>query len=637
MLSGPIELSPTFLRSVIDASPDCIRLMSLDGRVQYMNRRGQQLFGIDDFEARRGRYWPDVWPAEYRDQIVACIAEAAAGRTAGFRGCHSGSGAPIWFQNELSPINGEDGRPAAILATSRDVSVEVESAAFLREVLELLPAPVLIKRADDGRFVLINRAAEDVLGVAAADLLGKTVFDLVTEEQAIRFTEEDAEVIRSRTVKVEEEEQVTTASQGERCFITKKMATFDQHGPSHIFTLFEDVTERREATIALGQALAEAEQANHAKSAFLANMSHEIRTPLNGVIAVADLLARSDLDDRQHELVEIVRSSGATLQTLLSNILDLAKIESGQIAVEQTPFDLSELLQSTTALFRMRADEKGLALTCTLDADVGGWVTGDPLRVRQVLSNLLSNAIKFTERGGVGLSVQRRTAGGAVRFTVSDTGIGFDADFKARVFGRFQQADASITRKFGGSGLGLSICRELAELMGGALECVAEPGVGARFWFDLPLATAKRAAEPAQPAPEAAAVEGGLRILVADDHPTNRRVVSLLLAGMAEVVCVENGAEAVEIVERQPFDLVLMDMQMPVMDGLTAVRTIRRSTGAAAQLPIIVLSANALSEHVQASLDAGANAHLSKPVTAESLIQAITRVYDSDAEAADAA
>jgi PAS domain S-box-containing protein len=631
MLSAPVELSAAFFRGVADASPDCLRLLTLDGRVQYMNRRGQALFGIDDFENYRDRPWAELWPAEYRDQIKACVAEAAAGRISGFRGCYPGCKGSKWWQSELSPIRGDDGRPVAILALSRDVSAEVESAAFLREVLERLPAPVVVKRAADGQFVLINRAAEDVLGVAAADLLGKTVFDLVTEEQAIRFTEEDAEVIRSRAVKIEEEEQMTTASQGVRYFITKKMATFDEHGPSHIFTIFEDVSERRQATIALGQALTEAEQANRAKSAFLANMSHEIRTPLNGVIAVADLLARSELNPRQHELVEIIRASGATLQTLLSDILDLAKIESGQIVIEQTPFDLCDLLQSTAALFRMRADEKGLTLTCTLDAEVG-WVAGDPLRVRQILSNLLSNAIKFTERGGVNLHAQR--SGGGVLFTVSDTGIGFDADFKARMFGRFQQADASITRKFGGSGLGLSICRELAELMGGALGCDAEPGVGARFWFDLPLPPAERAVQAVAYPTEVAAVEKALRILVADDHPTNRRVVSLVLAGMAEVVCVENGAEAVEMVAREPFDLVLMDMQMPVMDGLTAVRAIRRASSPAARLPIIVLSANALSEHVQASLEAGADAHVSKPITADSLILAITRLVGGGREAA---
>ena len=625
MESEPVEHSLTFFRSVAEASPDCIRLLGLDGRVRFMNRRGQILFGIDDFERRKGRYWPDTWPAEYRADIERCIAEASAGRTAGFRGLHSGR----WWQTEVSPILGDDGEPVGLLAVSRDVTAEADSTAFLREVLERLPAPVLVKRAADGRFVLVNKAAEDVLGMSAPDLIGKTVFDLVTLEQAEKFTEEDAEVIASRAVKVEEEEQVTTASQGERYFITKKMATFDDHGPSHIFTIFEDVTERREATLALGQALSEAEQANRAKSAFLANMSHEIRTPLNGVIAVADLLARSDLGERQRELVELIRASGGSLQTLLTDILDLAKIESGQIVIEATPFDLGELISSTVALFRLRADEKGLALTSAVDPAASGWVMGDPLRIRQVLSNLLSNAIKFTDGGAVEVSVQRRDDG--VRFTVSDTGIGFDDGFKARMFGRFQQADASITRKFGGSGLGLSICRELAALMGGGLDCDAEPGVGARFWFDVPLPATDR---PAETVVQGAApvVDAGLRILVADDHPTNRRVVSLLLADVAEVVCVENGAEAVDIVAREPFDLVLMDMQMPVMDGLTAVRAIRAMGGPVASIPIIVLSANALKEHVQASLESGADSHLSKPVTAESLMKAINRLFEAEAQ-----
>lgn len=629
--SGPLELTTAFFRSVAEASPDCIRILSLDGRVEYMNRRGQDLLEIADFTTIHRKPWASLWGAEYADEITRCIHEAAAGRPCGLRAAYTfKDGRQKWFQSDLRPIDGDDGEPIGILAISRDISAEVENATVLREVLQQLPAPVLIKRASDGRFVLVNKAAEDVLGMPAEALIGKTVFDFVIEEQAIKFSEEDAEVIRSRQVQVEEEELITTVSRGERYYVTKKMATFDDHGPSHIFTIFEDVTEQRESRIALAKALADAEQANRAKSAFLANMSHEIRTPLNGVIAVADLLARSALDERQRELVSIIQGSGATLRDLLTDILDLAKIESGQLVLECAPFDLGELVQSVSALHRMRAEDSGLQLVARVSADVAGLVSGDQLRIRQVLGNLLSNAIKFTSEGEVSLTVERIGAGDRVRFTVEDTGIGFDQDFKARIFGRFQQADASITRKFGGTGLGLSICFELAALMGGSLDCDSTPGQGARFWLDIDLPrVGGRAALPAPqtpaaaPEPHLAEDDTRLRVLVADDHPVNRRVVGLLLGDVADVTAVENGAEAVEIVEREPFDLVLMDMQMPVMDGLTAVRAIRRSKGPAARLPIIVLSANAMSEHVAASLEAGADAHLGKPVTGDALMRAI--------------
>lgn len=248
---------------------------------------------------------------------------------------------------------------------------------------------------------------------------------------------------------------------------------------------------------------------------------------------------------------------------------------------------------------------------------------GDPYRIRQVLLNLLSNAVKFTERGSVTIAAEAK-AGGVVRVTVRDTGIGFAPEMKEKLFGRFQQADGSITRRFGGTGLGMAISRELCELMGGILDAESDEGKGARFWFDLPLAPAETAA-PATEAMPVQAPERPLRVLLADDHPTNRKVVELMLEGVAEVVSVENGAEALMALGTDLFDLVLMDMQMPVMDGLEATRRIRETEAAAGRTPtpLIMLTANALPEHVAASLAAGADRHLEKPVTFADLLEAM--------------
>ena len=391
----------------------------------------------------------------------------------------------------------------------------------------------------------------------------------------------------------------------------------------------------------LRQARRIAEEASRSKSDFLANMSHEIRTPLNGVVAMADALARSDLGPREREMVDIVRSSSGTLERLLSDILDTAKIESGQITIEPAPFHLADVVRETAALWRPKAEAKGVALRIEIPPGAERLVHGDVVRIRQVLTNLVSNALKFTGEGEVRLSVED-AADDHVRFTVSDTGVGFEPAQRARIFGRFHQADGSITRRFGGTGLGLAISRELAELMGGRLDCESEPGVGSRFWFEASLPPAN--ADDIGPAPVADVDvdEGSLRILLADDHPANRKVIEVLMSGVAaDLVCVADGQEALEAFREGGFDLVLMDMQMPVMDGLTATAEIRafETRQGWARTPVLMLTANAMADHIEAGRKAGADGHLAKPVTTATLFAAISRVLaaapqDLEAEAA---
>ena len=380
------------------------------------------------------------------------------------------------------------------------------------------------------------------------------------------------------------------------------------------------------AAKALRRARQSAEAANRAKSEFLANMSHEIRTPLNGVVGVADMLAKADLKPREREMVEIIRSSGDTLQRLLSDVLDLARIESGKITIETAPFQLGDMVRGVATLSQLRCDEKGVALNVRVAPELDRVVMGDVVRVRQVVGNFISNAVKFTEQGSITLTVET-TPEGLARFTVADTGVGFDPANKALVMGRFQQADSTITRRFGGTGLGLAISTELAQLMGGFVDCDAVLGEGARFWLELPLPPAEMEADAEGADAAGDMADARLRILAADDHPTNRRVLELMLGDVAELISVENGQESLDALAAGPaFDLVLMDMQMPVMDGLTAVREIRRreaASGTGVRLPIIMLTANAMSEHVADALAAGADLHLGKPFTAEALFEAI--------------
>ncbi len=382
----------------------------------------------------------------------------------------------------------------------------------------------------------------------------------------------------------------------------------------------------------VGERTAELEKANAEKSRFLANMSHELRTPLNGVIAVSETLAREQATPRGVELAQLIASSGRLLERVLTDILDFSKIEAGEMLLERRPFDLELVVSRVAELHRASVEAKKVALVWQVSEAAHGCYLGDGVRLTQVLSNLLGNAAKFTEAGEVRLLVDR--VDGAVRFRVVDTGIGFDESVKARLFHRFEQADLSIRRRFGGTGLGLAICRSLVSLMGGAIDAESTPGKGAVFTVLLPLEPAE-AAPVAEDAVHDPAELPGLHVLLAEDHPTNQRVVRLILEAVGvELTVVENGALALAAFAEQRFDLVLMDMQMPEMDGLTAtaqLRALERASGAP-RTPVIMLTANALDEHVQASLQAGADLHIAKPLRADELLDAIAALTSGEAE-----
>ena len=358
------------------------------------------------------------------------------------------------------------------------------------------------------------------------------------------------------------------------------------------------IWQRRVAS-RLRQAQLKAEAASLSKTEFLANMSHEIRTPLNGVVAVADMLSQAKLPERERKMAEIIRSSGQSLERLLSDVLDLARVEAGQLTIEAAPFHAADLVRAVAALCRLRADEKGLALNTEIDPALERWFVGDTVRVRQILTNFTSNAVKFTAKGAVTIRAEMPSHG-RLRFSVIDSGVGFGPEVKARLFGRFQQADGSITRRFGGTGLGLAISRQLASLMDGLVDCESAPGHGSRFWFEAPFAEAAAPEHGSDTDVVDAPAPRAVRVLVADDHATNQMVVKMMLDQFhVESVIVDDGLKAVEALRAGAFDAVLMDMQMPVMDGLEATRTIRREEVASGRprTPILMLSANALPEH----------------------------------------
>ncbi|RAK68989.1 PAS domain-containing hybrid sensor histidine kinase/response regulator [Phenylobacterium kunshanense] len=493
------------------------------------------------------------------------------------------------------------------------------------------------------RIVVFSEGAEAIFGYRAAEVLGSNIEILVPEDRrgvhrrhVTRFRSggESSRAMLART-------DIEGLCKDGRIVPVEIGLSRLAAGKDRLFTaIVRDVTDRREAEAALNRAVREATAANDAKSAFLAQMSHEIRTPLNGVLGMAQAMAREELAPRQQERLRVLRESGEALLAILNDILDISRIESGRMTLEDVEFDVGGLAHSVRETFSAVATQKGLAFSVSVTSGAAGTYRGDPLRLRQILSNLVSNALKFTDAGAV--SVVLGASRGALVATVQDTGIGIPPDVLQRLFTKFEQGDASMSRRYGGTGLGLAICRDLAALMGGDIAVESTLGDGATFRLRLPLPRVRAPRRMAPPAPPSATVimnpgERALRLLVAEDNPTNQAVIRAIL----EVVQIEpevvaDGQAAVEAWEDGHWDLILMDVQMPRMDGVTATSMIRGREAAEGlpRTPIVALTANAMEDQVREYRQAGMDLVVTKPIRAEELFAALSAILDDTRTAA---
>ena len=489
----------------------------------------------------------------------------------------------------------------------------------LQGILDHASAMISVKDVE-GRYLLVGRRWEQMTGRTAAEVVGRTDAELVPGGSASPAHAADLEVIRTgRTVEYERD---TLTAEGARSHLTVKFALKDADGAVYaVATMTTDVTERK-------RALEEAVEASRSKSEFLANMSHEIRTPLNGVIGMAELLLATELTGEQRNYAQTAASSGEALLGVIDDILDFSKIEAGKLELDSHDFDLRELVEDTSEMLAPQAHGKGLELTAFVAADAPAMVRGDRGRLRQVLTNLLSNAVKFTHRGEVAVRVElveRDEAGARLRFEVSDTGIGIAKGKLDTLFESFSQADTSTTRRYGGTGLGLAISRQLVDLMGGEIRAESGAGRGSRFSFAVTLPEV----EDARPA-RVAATEP-LKVLAVDDTATNREIVAAYLrSGGHDCTPVGSGADALALLRAEPFDVVVLDGQMPGMDGFELAAAICDDP-ALAGVRLVMLASTG--DHRARAREVGIPTYLTKPVRRTRLLEAVADAAGEEPEA----
>lgn len=621
-----------------------VSITDLQGSITYANDRFCNISGYKRGElvgANHRLINSGYHPAEFFDGMWKAI---SGGQVWHGEVCNRRkSGETYWVDATIVPLLDTHGLPEQYIAIRTDITARkafeaqlAEQLRFVEVLLEATPTAIYLKDVH-GRYLRFNKAFEALFGIARAEWIGKTVFDLVSGDAAKLMHQRDLELFQSGKVQNYEASFVNLKSGVVREGLYWKAPLTNAEGEvTALVGTILDITERNRIEQELRTAKQVAEAANQAKSDFLANMSHEIRTPMNGVIGMTDLALDTPLSPIQSEYLNVVKNSAHALMVILNDILDFSKIEAGKLNIEAIEFPLAQHVEETLRSIRARAAKKGLQLQCNLAPDLPERIVGDSVRIGQLLTNLCDNAIKFTASGGVYVNVDAQMLDDgdcALAFAVRDTGIGIPADKQQGIFEAFNQADTSTTRQFGGTGLGLTICARLVDLMGGRIWVESAPGTGSTFHFTVRVKVAKTPAlvvaseAGLTPDPNAQALTSGLHVLLVEDHPVNQLLATTLLKKWGHTVEVaNNGQEGINLFPTRHWDLVLMDMQMPVMGGLDATRAIRAMEQQGQRTPIVAMTANAMEADREACLQAGMDDHLAKPFNAAVLQSVLNRV-----------
>lgn len=626
-----LRRSEALLTGLFEACPDIITVTEPEtGRYVRVNRRFTDIIGYTSEEAvGRTVLELGLLPNQAERQRFLAVIERE-GCLVDFPMCYrarDGRQIPMRIAGRVFEVEGQ----RHLLVMSRDMSEHQRVLAEYRAIFDNASVGIVLVR--QGRMHQVNERFERMLGWPVGALTGRSVRDIWPSQEV--FSQVRATVRQALVSGQPLDFEWQMWRRDGRPFWARSRATVlrdlslpapTQDGRDTIW-IVEDVTTEREAIAELAAAKEQAEAASRAKSAFLANMSHEIRTPLHGVLGLAQLAAQPDVEPaRREDYLQRLMESARGLSAVISDVLDLSKIEAGRLTLESVEFDLHELLQTLHDTHVELARAKSLDFTLQRPADLPARVCADPVRLRQILNNFLSNALKFTERGRITLRV-RRGARGCWRFEVEDSGPGIEPALHGRLFEPFSQADDSVTRRYGGTGLGLSICRQLARLMGGEVGVHSQPGHGSVFWAELPLREVQPHTLPqVLGAPEGSVLHGA-RVLVVEDNPVNMLITASMLERWGvEVVQAEHGRQALEVLERDAgrFDAVLMDLHMPDMSGYEVTARIRRRHGPEA-LPIIALTAAAIVTEQQRARDIGMNDFLSKPIDMHDLHATLLR------------